>query len=69
MSWDDLIPLIAKYGVEWVFEFWKIVSTSTTPTPEQWAALVAMSQKSLADYVKDAQAAADAQPPPPASPS
>ena len=66
MTWEILIPLIARYGPEWVYEFTKIVSTSATPTPEQWTALLALSQKPLTDYVKEAETRKSLETPTPA---
>lgn len=68
MTWDTIAVLIAKYGVDFAYQVWQIVSTNTTPTQAQWDALLAMSRKTLAQYVEEAQKAKDAEPPP-ASPS
>jgi len=54
MTWTALIPLIAQYGLPWAYNFWKIVSGTDTPTDAQWQALLAMSQKPLSDYIKEA---------------
>lgn len=68
MTWTILAPLIAQYGIPWAFEFWKIVVAHPEPTQESWDKLLALSQKTYADYIKDALERAGS-PPPPASPS
>lgn len=64
MTWTALIPLITQYGLPWAYNFWKIVSGTDTPTEEQWQQLLAMSQKPLAEYIKEAAAKAGQAPPP-----
>lgn len=76
MTWDALALLIARYGPQWAYDFWAIVKDGNEPTETQWQAVLAMSQKSLAQYVAEAQARKDAEeggiyplpPPPPTGP-
>lgn len=65
MTWATIIPLITKYGLQWAYDFWNIIKTSGTPTDEQWAALLELNKKTLAQYVDEAGLAGGVTPPPP----
>lgn len=42
MNWSDLIPIIAKYGLELGQYLWTLWSTKTAPTQADWDKLNAM---------------------------
>lgn len=54
MTWAVLLPIIAQYGIPFAYDLWKIVSSSSTPTQEQWDALLKLSEKTYLDYAKEA---------------
>ncbi len=56
MSWPVLIPLIAQYGVPWVYQLYLIVTQHPEPTDEAWMKLLALSQKPILEYINEARA-------------
>jgi hypothetical protein len=56
LAWADLIPLIARYGLPWAIEFWRTVQKHPTPTEEAWAAILAIVNKTEAEYLAEARA-------------
>jgi hypothetical protein len=61
MTWELLIPIIAKHGIPYAFELWRIIAKYEKPTPEAWDELMALSQKPLDQYIKEAEARKNAQ--------
>lgn len=59
MTWADLIPLIARYGLEWALEFWRTVQKHPTPTEAAWEAVLAITNKTEEEYLKEARARAE----------
>ncbi len=55
MNWNSLIPLIATYGLPWVYDFWQIIRQHPEPTQEAWDKLLALSQKPILDYINEAR--------------
>lgn len=55
LTWREIIPLIAKHGIPWAFEMWKVFTKYPTPTDEAWNELLALSQKSMAEYIAEAK--------------
>ena len=56
MTWETLIPLIARYGIPWTYAFYGIISQHPDPTPEAWDKLLKLSQKPLLEYINEARA-------------
>lgn len=54
MSWELLIPIIAKYGLPLAEALWKKVKDSREPTAEDWAELRLVAYPSPRDYLIDA---------------
>lgn len=55
--WTILIPIIAKYGVEFAYQLWANIKAGD-PTEEQWTALRTLADKSYDDYIAEARAKA-----------
>jgi len=55
MTWEIIIPLIAKYGLPWVLDLIKIIRDHPAPTQEAWAELVKLSQKPYDSYITEAR--------------
>ena len=56
MTWAELIPIIAKYGIPYAFELWKVITKYPAPTAEAWNALFESTQKTLEDYIAEERA-------------
>ncbi len=56
MTWEILIPLIAKYGIPWAYEFWQTISQHPAPTAEAWDKLLALANKTEEQYLTEARA-------------
>lgn len=56
MTWEVLIPIIAKYGIPYAFELWKVITKYPTPTDEAWNTLFANTQKTLEQYIEEEKA-------------
>lgn len=56
MTWELLLPLIAKYGLPWVLDLLAIIFKHPQPTEDVVPLLRSLSNKSLDDYVKEAAA-------------
>lgn len=52
--WAALIPIIAKYGIEFGYQLWQNIQAGN-PTEEQWQALLKMADKSYDDYLAEAK--------------
>lgn len=55
MTWELLIPLIARYGPAWVKEFVHIVKNHPEPTDEAFDKLTVLATKPLAQYIEEAR--------------
>ncbi len=55
MTWTALIPLIARYGIEWSYEFWKTIQNKEQPTEADWQSLIALANKPMVSYLEDAE--------------
>lgn len=53
--WVTLIPIIAKYGIEFAYQFWKNIKTGGEPTEAQWDELKKLANKSYDDYIAEAK--------------
>jgi hypothetical protein len=70
MTWADLAPVIARYGIELAYELWKLATSGGAPTEADWQGLLALARKPMADYLKEARERAGQPPePPPATPA
>jgi ribosomal protein L12E/L44/L45/RPP1/RPP2 len=71
MSWSVLLPLLAKFGIDATYRIYQITQEHPEPNDAAWAKLLALSGKTVDQYVAEAQArlpAAAAPPTPPAPP-
>lgn len=64
MTWAVLAPLIAQYGIPWAYDFWKIITQHPEPTDAAWTALLALNDKTDAQYLAEALARAGKPAPP-----
>jgi hypothetical protein len=55
MTWEILIPLIAKYGLPWVLDLIQIIMKHPVPTQEAWGELLKLSQRPYDDYIAEAK--------------
>lgn len=55
MIWATLIPIIAKYGVEFAYKLWANVSSKQEVTQEQWDELLKLADKTFDDYLAEAK--------------
>jgi hypothetical protein len=72
MTWELALSLLLKYGPGFVAGIVDVIEQHPTPTKEALAKVLTLSQKSLADYLAEAQAraaAAQASFPPPTPPA
>ena len=53
--WVTLIPIIAKYGVEFAYKLWGNIKNNNEPTEADWQALIELSNKTYEDYLNEAQ--------------
>lgn len=60
MSWATLIPLMVQYGIPATYQLWQIITTHPEPTEEAWQKLLALALKPMPEYLREAQARADA---------
>jgi hypothetical protein len=56
MTWEVLIPIIAKYGIPYAFELWKVITKYPVPTDEAWDTLFTSTQKTLEQYIEEEKA-------------
>lgn len=68
MTWAQLIPLIAKYGLPWAYQFWQTVQNKENPTEADWQTLLNLANKPLDQYIAEAKARAAAAEPGMATP-
>jgi len=54
-TWLDLIPLIVRYGIEWVAAFVRIAQDHPEPTPEAFDKLKALALTEYDEYIRRAQ--------------
>ena len=54
MNWSTLVPLIVKFGVPFAEKIWQLFTAGGVPTPEDWAALRALSQQTARSQMVDA---------------
>lgn len=57
MTYADLIPLIARYGIEFAYKYWANAQNNATPTESSWAELRALA-KPYDQYIEEARARA-----------
>lgn len=55
MIWATLIPIIAKYGVEFAYKLWANVQSKQEVTQEQWDELLKLADKTFDDYLAEAK--------------
>jgi len=56
MTWELAIPLIVKYGAEATWRIIEVIkSYPDGPTKEAFDEIIAISQKPLADYIREAE--------------
>lgn len=53
--WVTLIPIIARYGVEFAYKLWANIKDNKEPTEADWQALIELGNKSYESYINDAQ--------------
>lgn len=53
--WAILIPIIAKYGIEFAYKLWANIKAGGEPTQAQWDELTALSKKTYEDYINEAK--------------
>lgn len=58
MSWADLAPVIARYGIELAYELWKLAAAGGQPTDADWQSLIALARKPMEEYLTEARARA-----------
>ena len=56
MTWEILIPIIAKYGIPYAFELWKVITKYPAPSDEAWNTLFTSTQKTLEQYIEEEKA-------------
>lgn len=56
--WSTLIPIIAKYGVDFAELLWQKWATGANPTSADWADLRSLNQKTPHDFLAEALARA-----------
>ena len=68
MTWEMLMPVIARYGVEFAYELWNTIKDKHQPTEEDWQIILTLARKPMAEYIQEAKARAalSAVPQPPA---
>jgi hypothetical protein len=54
--WAVLVPIIARYGVEFGYNLWKTIQEKGEPTEEQWQALLTLARKPYDQYIAEARA-------------
>ena len=54
MTWELLVPLIARYGPEWVAGLLDIIRDHPKPDSEALQKVLALSQKPLDQYLREA---------------
>ncbi len=55
ITWADLIPLIARYGVEFAYTFWATVKDKSQPTEEDWQSIIKLANTPMAEYIRQAR--------------
>jgi hypothetical protein len=69
VTWLDLVPIIARYGVEFAYSFWSTVKDKTQPTEEDWQSILGLVRKPMSEYLAEARVRAGLPPEPPQAPS
>lgn len=67
LTWNDILPLIARYGIEFAYKFWANAQNNTVPTEEAWAELRAIA-KPYDQYIAEARERAGLPPVTPPTP-
>jgi hypothetical protein len=55
MTWELAVPLIIKYGPEIAWRIIEVINSHPQPTKEAFDAIIAISQKPMADYIREAE--------------
>jgi hypothetical protein len=56
--WATLLPIIAKYGLDFAYSLWTKIQTGKDPTATDWTELKAFANKDSEAYLKEACARA-----------
>lgn len=49
MTWVELLPIIAKYGIEFAYKLWLKLAAGGEPTQTDWDELLGLSRKQAKD--------------------
>lgn len=55
MTWATLLPVIIEHGIPYAFKLWDVISRHPEPTLEAWKELLAFSDKTYDDYIREAK--------------
>lgn len=55
MTWVELAPIIARYGIELAYKLWQLAEGGAPPSDADWQGLLALAQKPMSDYLREAK--------------